>query len=258
VTGRVGLKPHPTLRRFYLADEERPKLVRDLFDGGARHYDWICRAMSLGSGQMYRRMALERAGLRPGMRVLDVATGTGLVAIEAVRVLGRSQGVVGLDVSSGMLEECRRALDIPLLRASGEALPIGDQCFDLLSMGYALRHVSDLEAAFREYSRVLKPGGRVLLLEITRPASWLGYRLARLYLKRLVPLVTLIGTRSRGAARLMEYYWDTIEGCVPPAAILEALRGAGFVDVERRSRGGLLSEYLARRPPAAAVEPAPS
>ena len=135
-------------------------------------------------------------------------------------------------------------------RARGETLPIGDQCFDLLSMGYALRHVADVDAAFLEYLRVLKPGGRILLLEITRPSSRPGYLLARFYLKYLVPLITLVGTRSREAARLMEYYWETIEQCVPPDAILGALRRAGFVEVERESTGGLLSEYVARRPPA--------
>jgi demethylmenaquinone methyltransferase/2-methoxy-6-polyprenyl-1,4-benzoquinol methylase len=198
--------------------------------------------MSLGSGALYRRQALERLGLRPGMAVLDVATGTGLVARAAAELTGGS-GVIGLDPSRGMLDEARRAASVPLVQARGEALPFPDARFDALSMGYALRHVSDVFAAFREYHRVLRPGGRVLILEISRPASRTGLWLARLYLKRLLPLVTRLGTGSASAQRLMDYYWDTIERCVAPEAILEALRRSGF-EATRRVQGGLLSEYV--------------
>lgn len=250
MTGSVGLKPHPSLPRYYGTDEQRPKVVRQMFDVSAPHYNLICRLMSVGSGRMYRRMALLEAGLKPGMRMLDVATGTGLVAEAAVRILGGAGGVVAIDYSPGMLKECRKAVDVPLVRAKAEELPLGDQSFDLLSMAYALRHMSDLEAVFREYLRVLKPGGRLLLLEFTRPSSQLGFLLARTYLKKVVPWITLLGTCSRDARRLMEYCWDTVDQCVPPAAILEALRGAGFHEVERRTSSGLLSEYVARCPPA--------
>jgi demethylmenaquinone methyltransferase/2-methoxy-6-polyprenyl-1,4-benzoquinol methylase len=123
-----------------------------------------------GSGALYRRQALQRLGVRPGMSFLDVATGTGLVAREAASLAGGS-GVIGLDPSRGMLEQARRTVTAPLVQARGEALPFGDARFDALSMGYALRHVSDLHAAFREYHRVLRPRGRVLILEISRPAS---------------------------------------------------------------------------------------
>jgi demethylmenaquinone methyltransferase/2-methoxy-6-polyprenyl-1,4-benzoquinol methylase len=216
--------------------------VDSLFDNAAPHYEWICRVMSLGSGALYRRQALQRLGIRPGMAVLDVATGTGLVAREAVALTGGS-GVVGLDPSRGMLDEARRTVAAPLVQARGEALPFADARFDVLSMGYALRHVPDLFAAFREYHRVLRPGGRVLILEISRPASRLGLGLARLYLKRLVPFVTRVGTGSTDAQRLMDYYWDTIEHCVPPDAIVDAMRRSGF-EATRRVQGGLLSEYV--------------
>jgi demethylmenaquinone methyltransferase/2-methoxy-6-polyprenyl-1,4-benzoquinol methylase len=221
--------------------------VDGLFDAAAPHYDWICRVMSLGSGQLYRRQALLRAGLRPGQRVLDVATGTGLVARAALEVVGQTSSVVGVDPSAGMLEESRRGLPVSLIRGRGEALPVRDREFDLVSMGYALRHVPELAATFREYHRVLKPGGRVVLLEISRPRSAAALALARFYLKKVVPLVTRLGTGSRPAAHLMEYYWDTIEHCVPPEAILDALRAAGFADVERRVTGAILSEYAGRK-----------
>jgi demethylmenaquinone methyltransferase/2-methoxy-6-polyprenyl-1,4-benzoquinol methylase len=242
----MSLAPHPTIEGHYQEPEKRQEYVDGLFDSAAPHYEWICSVMSLGSGALYRRQALQRLGLRPGMRLLDVATGTGLVAREASALAGGS-GVIGLDPSRGMLEEARRAAPLPLVQARGEALPFPSGQFDALSMGYALRHVADLHAAFREYHRVLKPGGRVLLLEISRPSSALGLWLARLYMKRIVPLVTRVGTGSASAERLMDYYWDTIERCVPPETILDALRRSGF-EATRRVQGGMLSEYVGTKP----------
>jgi len=238
----MSLAPHPTIEGHYREPEKRQEYVDGLFDSAAPHYEWICSVMSLGSGALYRRQALQRLGLRPGMKLLDVATGTGLVAREATSLAGGS-GVIGLDPSRGMLEQARRTVTAPLVQARGEALPFADARFDALSMGYALRHVSDLHAAFREYHRVLRPRGRVLILEISRPASRLGLGLARLYLKRFVPFITRVGTGSADAQRLMDYYWDTIEHCVPPEAILDAMRRAGF-EATRRVQGGLLSEYV--------------
>ena len=78
------VRPHPTLDRYYRSEDERPAMVRDLFDAGAPSYEWICRVMSFGTGEWYRARALRDAGLREGSRVLDVATGTGLVARAAM------------------------------------------------------------------------------------------------------------------------------------------------------------------------------
>jgi demethylmenaquinone methyltransferase/2-methoxy-6-polyprenyl-1,4-benzoquinol methylase len=238
--------PHPTLTDYYRSPEERQAVVNGLFDASARYYDWICRAMSAGTGSHYRRQVLARAGLRPGMRLLDVATGTGLVAREAARLLGGAHGVFGLDPSAGMLVECRKAVAARLVQGVGESLPYRDRQFDMLTMGYALRHVGDLERAFAEYSRVLKPGGRVVILEIVRPRSRAGLLALRFLLKDVLPFVTRLGTRSAEAERLMRYYWDTIDRCVPPNTVLDCLRRAGFDAVERHSLA-MLSEYLGTR-----------
>ena len=163
--------PHPVLDKYYSSDADRQSFVGALFDGAARHYNRIGTMLDLGSGPWYRRRVLRRAGLRPGMRLLDVATGTGLVARGAVRILGDPGRVIGIDPSRGMLREARKALASPLVQGRAEALPFRDDLFDMLSMGFALRHVPDLDAAFREYRRVLKPGGRLLLLEVSRPRS---------------------------------------------------------------------------------------
>ena len=116
-------------------------------------------------------------------------------------------------------------------------------------MGYALRHVPDLDQTFEEYRRVLKPGGRLLLLEITRPASTLGLALARVYFGTIVPLVTRIGTGSANAAELMRFYWETIAQCVPPETVLTSLERAGLVAPDRAVMHGIFSEYTAMREP---------
>ena len=116
-------------------------------------------------------------------------------------------------------------------------------------MGYALRHVADLDVAFRECRRVLKPGGRLLVLEIFRPTSPMGRSLLRVYLSKVLPPLMRLSTGSAQAALLMRYHWDTIAECVPPETIVHVLRTSGFVDVEHRVRGGSLSEYIGVTPP---------
>lgn len=240
------LRPHPTLGRYYKSDQDRPEFVSDMFDEGAPAYEWVCRVMSLGTGGQYRKRALRDAGLQPGMRVLDVATGTGLVLRPADDLTGGTRLAIGLDPSYGMLRECRKRSAAQLVQGRGESLPFRDGYFDMVSMGYGLRHVADLHALFREYRRVIKPGGRVLLLEITQPMTAMGRRLNRAFLGTLIPGLARI--KGPAAAQMMDYFWDTVENCVPPAAILSALRAAGFPNASRAVTGGILSEYLAVRP----------
>lgn len=240
--------PHPVLPEYYRDETDRRPFVTSLFDGSATYYDRVCQLISLGSGQWYRRWALGRAGLRPGMRLLDVATGTGLVARAAARILGGPRAVVGLDPSAGMLREARKRLGARFAQGRVEELPFGSARFDFITIGYALRHAADLEVACRECFRVLVPGGRLLILEITRSRSRLVRWLLRWYFTRVLPLIAARGARGAGPGVLMRYYCDTIEHCVPPDTILDVLRRSGFVAVERRVLGGCLSEYLATKP----------
>ena len=241
----MSLPPHPPLEQYANTPAARQRYVNALFDTGAPFYDRIESLMSFGTGGAYRRDALRRHGLVPGHQLLDVATGTGLVARAAADILGSVGRIVGLDPSRGMLKESQRNGNTCLVQGVGEALPFADATFDFLTMGYAMRHVPDLEVAFREYRRVLRRGGRVLILEISRPESTIGHRLAQIYFRRLVPLATRIGTGSAGAQDMMKYYWDTIDQCVPPAAIVGALAAAGFIDPRRAVSGGIFSEYVA-------------
>jgi demethylmenaquinone methyltransferase/2-methoxy-6-polyprenyl-1,4-benzoquinol methylase len=244
---RGGLPPHPTLTDYYRRDEDRPEFVRHLFDEAAPSYDRVERLIGFGAGGWYRRQALSRSGLVPGMRVLDVAVGTGLVAREALGVLGGDGLLVGLDPSAGMLRQACRHIALSGVLGVGEGIPVRDGSFDFLSMGYALRHLSDLHVTFREFHRVLRPGGAVCLLELTRPTGRVACTVLRSYLHVVVPFLTRIVSRSRETALLMRYYWDTVEQCVPPGDILSALEAAGFVNVRRTLVIGLFSEYTGIR-----------
>lgn len=238
--------PIPALRQYFSDEHARRAFLDRLFDGTARDYDFVERLLALGSGSWYRRQALQRAGLAAGMRVLDIATGTGLVAREAIATVGPLGQVLGLDPSAGMLHEASH-LALPLVRGLGEKLPFPDATFDFVSMGFALRHVADLDALFCEMRRVLKPAGVACVLEITYPRRRIAAVPMKLFMTQVVPMAAW-GARRRAAARsLMRFYWDTIEACVAPAEVLASLGRAGFAAPRRWVVLGMFSEYVARK-----------
>jgi demethylmenaquinone methyltransferase / 2-methoxy-6-polyprenyl-1,4-benzoquinol methylase len=182
------------------------------------------------------------------MHVLDVAIGTGLVAREEVAITGDPKLVLGLDPSVGMITEARRTLTVPTVLACAEEIPLSDNTFDFLSMGYALRHLTDLSIVFREFHRVIKPGGTVCVLEITRPSRGIRLALMKAYMRFIVPALTRFATHRADTQLLWQYYWDTIEFCVPAETVMATLREAGFVDVKHHKELGMFSEYTAHKP----------
>ncbi len=243
--------PHPPLTDYYADEAARHRWLRTIFNASAVDYDRIEGLMAFGTGPWYRRQALRRAGLTAGMHVLDVGTGTGLTAIQAARLSGGGANVTGVDPSVGMLANARLPEGMRVIEGRAEALPVADRTCDFVSMGYALRHVADLRAMFGEFFRALRPGGRVCVLEITRPSGALATRWLRIYLRYLVPVVASWVGRSRDTPEVMRYLWDSIEACVPPQKVMEQMRAAGFTDVARHVVLGIFSEYVGVKP----VEP---
>ena len=127
---------------------------------------------------------------------------------------------------------------VELIRGRAEALPRPTASSDFLSMGYALRHIDDVGAAFAEFFRVLRPGGRAAVLEISKPAGRVGTALLKTYMRAVVPAIARVVARRRDTAELWRYYWDTIEACIAPEQVLAALRAAGFetCNAPRRAR----------------------
>jgi demethylmenaquinone methyltransferase/2-methoxy-6-polyprenyl-1,4-benzoquinol methylase len=241
------LSPHRPLSEFYAAPAARQGFINDLFDEAAPDYDWVSSMMSFGRDQIYRREAMERAGLTKTMQLLDVATGTGLMIKAALELGVNPANVIGVDPSKGMLAENRKRNPVTLLEGKGEAIPCADASFDFACMGYALRHVEDLGKLFAEFRRVLRPGGKILILEITRPTNRVALPLIRFYMQQLMPRIGWLRRRNKSTVKLMQYYWATIAECVPPAVILAALEAGGFKNVKRTVSNGVLSEYVAER-----------
>jgi demethylmenaquinone methyltransferase / 2-methoxy-6-polyprenyl-1,4-benzoquinol methylase len=242
---KVVGSPIPAMPAYFSNDEEKRKFLTGIFDRTAPDYDRMERLLGLGSGSWYRREALRRAGLGSGMSLVDVAVGTGLVAREAARIIGDPALIVGVDPSPGMLESAKVPAGVRLMRGKAEEIPLPDRSFDFLSMGYALRHISDLSAAFREFHRVLKPGGRVCILEITSPKGRFAKFMLKVYMRGIVPTLGRIFARSNATAELWRYYWDTIEACVPAEDVIATLRSSGFDDVRAVVSYGIFSEYQA-------------
>ncbi len=237
-------QPHPPLSPHYESLDEKQRFLRDVFDKSAPFYEGIAGWGFFGTGGWYRRRALQNAGLKPGMKVLDVATGTGPTARAIATVTKAPADLVCVEPSRGMLLESRKLLpEATYLQAGADDLPLADETFDFLTMGFALRHVNSLDGTFHEYHRVLKRGGKVLVLDVTKPENAFGIALWKFYFRDVMPRVTRLFTRSQDASYLMSYYWETMEKMIPPGEVIASMEGAGFQNVTRNLVLGCFSEY---------------
>lgn len=209
--------------------------VQRMFDRIAPVYDAMNRVMTAGLDQRWRR-ATVRATVREGDRVLDACCGTGDLAIAA-RKAGAGE-VVGIDFSAPMLERARRkAPELEWQQADVLKLPFEDASFDVAVVGFGVRNVEDLEAALRELRRVLRPGGRLGILEITTPRGPLKL-FYKLWFDRVVPL---LGRVLPGGAAYT-YLPASVRRFPAPEALAELLASCGFREVAfRRFAGGIVA-----------------
>lgn len=243
-----ALKSDPRLDQYFAGEAQRRAVTKAMFDQAAPGYDNAESLTSLGRGAPYRHEVLQRNGLKAGMALLDVAAGTGLVTIAGHALVGPTGRVWALDPSPGMLAELRKKVDVQTIEGYAESIALPDAQVDFVSMGYALRHVGDLDLAFAEYLRVLRPGGVVCIMEISRPQNALLRGLLRCHIAFVVPLLARLMRRRADVHRLWQYYGDTIEAAIEPEHILDALRRAGFTDVACSVTLGVLRDYCARKP----------
>ncbi|GMR20135.1 MAG: bifunctional demethylmenaquinone methyltransferase/2-methoxy-6-polyprenyl-1,4-benzoquinol methylase UbiE [Gammaproteobacteria bacterium] len=239
------MRPHPVLKEYYSDESAREARIKRLFNDTARHYDWINKVMSFGRGEIYRKEALQRAGLESGQSVLDIGCGTGVLARNEIDIVGPSGFVIGIDPSVGMLKQAVNRGVNHVALGRGESLPLCSESVDFISMGYALRHVADLKNTFTEYFRVLKPGGTLLLLEMVLPKSRLMYVLFKIYLRYLIPLIVRLRSGDKETQLMMSYFWDTMAECVPHQSIIDGLERSGFTQVKRNVIHGIFGEFIA-------------
>ncbi|MBI3323504.1 MAG: ubiquinone/menaquinone biosynthesis methyltransferase [Candidatus Omnitrophica bacterium] len=228
--------------------------VHRLFDLITPRYDLFNRIASLGLDRMWRRRTVRALGLKPEMRVLDLACGTGDLAARAARALVPLGAVVGCDLSLPMLAAGARKLarhppsrwHVKLAQGRAEQLPFAAGSFHAATMGFALRNVSDLNAVLRELHRVLRPGGRIALLEFGRPRNPLLRAGHILWLSLAIPAIGLLTT---GRLWPFLYLRRSILGFLAPEEVCRRLRTAGFADAEATPlSGGVVALYQASRP----------
>ena len=147
-----------------------------------------------------------------------------------------------------MLIEVGNKLNIPLIQGDANVLPFADNSFHFLTMGYALRHVDDLKGTFKEYFRVLKPGGILLILELMKPTNKMIYRIVQLYFRLMVALISIPGIGGKNEGRLIKYYWDTIDTFVGSSTIIKTLYDIGFEEVNSHQIFNFFTEYTAVKP----------
>jgi demethylmenaquinone methyltransferase/2-methoxy-6-polyprenyl-1,4-benzoquinol methylase len=211
-----------------------------MFDRIAPVYDAMNRAMTAGLDRSWRRLAVREV-VWPGDRVLDACCGTGDFAIEAER---RGARVVGLDFSEPMLERARRKSGtIEWVQGDALALPFGDGEFDAATVGFGVRNLEDLERGLGELLRILRPGGHVAVLEITRPRGLLR-PFFRVWLDVLVPLAGKI----LPGGRAYTYLPASVRRFPAPEDLSALLEGAGFRNVSfRLLGGGVVALHIAER-----------
>lgn len=217
-----------------------PDAVRAMFDRISPVYDPMNRVMTLGLDGRWRRLTAE-AVVRPGDAVLDACCGTGDLALADERA---GATVTGLDFSELMLDRARlKSTTVSWVRADVLAVPFEDAIFDVVTVGFGIRNVEDLEAALRECGRVVRPGGRLACLEITRPRGLVA-PFYRLWFDGLVPL---LGKRLPGGAAY-SYLPASVRRFPGPEALGEAMERAGWEDVRwRLLAGGIVALHVARR-----------
>jgi demethylmenaquinone methyltransferase / 2-methoxy-6-polyprenyl-1,4-benzoquinol methylase len=217
-----------------------PDQVRSMFDRIAPVYDVMNRAMTMGLDRKWRRLTAE-AVVRPGDRVLDACCGTGDLALADARAGGR---VTGVDFSQQMLARAeRKAPEFQWVQADAAALPFDDASFEVVTVGFGIRNLADLEAGLAELARVLVPGGRLGCLEITRPRGVLR-PFFRLWFDGLVPVA---GKFLRGGAAY-SYLPASVRRFPGPDDLADAMRRAGFADVGwRLLGGGIVALHVGRR-----------
>ena len=225
-----------------VAASEKSARVRGVFNSVAGNYDLMNDLMSVGMHRLWKRFALSQTGLRPGQRALDVASGTGDLGAGVARQVGSSGLAVLTDINWEMLSRGRdRLLDVGIagnvafVIANAECLPFPDRTFDCVTIGFGLRNVTDKTAALASMRRVLRPGGRLLVLEFSKPQI---EGLKPLYDAYSFKLLPALGRIVAGDAASYRYLAESIRMHPDQPTLAAMMRDAGFEDCRWHNLAG--------------------
>ena len=229
--------------------EEFATQVRGMFDRIAGVYDLMNSAMTAGLHHQWRERAVDRAEVGPGSDALDVCCGTGDLALELRRRIGPDGRVVGCDFSEPMLEIARRksgeeGLPVEFGWADALDLPYGDASFDAVTIGFGARNLADLEKGLSEMARVLRPGGRLVILEITRPQREPLSSFYSLWFDRLVPVIGSLA----GDPDAYSYLPNSVRTFPDPQRLAAMMDSAGFTEIRwLLLAGGIIAIHSATK-----------
>ena len=235
-----------------VATEEKADLVRGVFDSVASRYDIMNDLMSGGLHRLWKRYTIDQAAVRPGDVILDLAGGTGDLARAFAKKVGPEGHVVLADINAAMLEQGRRRLvdagvagNVSISQFDSQNLAFDDRTFDCITMAFGLRNVTDKDAALREMFRVLKPGGRALILEFSEVQAEPLKKLYDAWSFGVLPVLGKYVARDENSYR---YLAESIRKHPPQEELAAMMREAGFSDVSYRNlTGGIVAVHSGTR-----------
>ena len=224
--------------------DKRPADVAQMFNAVADRYDRMNALMTFGQEHRWRRAVADALALRPGMRVLDLAAGTGASSLPFARA---GAVPVSCDFSPGMLAVGRREHpDLTFVAGDALRLPFADACFDATTISFGLRNVADVGQALAELARVTRPGGRLVILETSQPPARLLRAMNRLYTARVMPLIARLFSSDPSS---YAYLAESAGQWLDQQALADAMRAAGWTGVGWRDVAfGAVAVHTAHRP----------
>jgi demethylmenaquinone methyltransferase/2-methoxy-6-polyprenyl-1,4-benzoquinol methylase len=235
-----------------VAEADKADRVRDVFDSVAARYDIMNDVMSLGIHRLWKWFTINLAGVKEGALVLDVAAGSGDLSRKFAERVGPRGRVIVTDINGTMLEEGRRRLtdaglvgNLDFVQADAERLPFPDNYFDRICIGFGLRNVTHKEAALESMCACLKPGGRLLVLEFSKPVSPL---LKTLYDTWSFNVIPRLGEAITGARESYEYLVESIRVHPGQEELKQMMRSAGFDEVHYNNlSGGIVAVHIGHK-----------
>ncbi|MFC1664456.1 bifunctional demethylmenaquinone methyltransferase/2-methoxy-6-polyprenyl-1,4-benzoquinol methylase UbiE [Pseudomonadota bacterium] len=232
--------------------DKKAQLVGEVFSSVAESYDLMNDLMSMGVHRLWKKFAIGQSGLRPGQRILDIAGGSGDLAAGLAKQVGNQGEVVLADINAAMLQQGRKRMvdrghvgNVSFVQADAEALAFSENYFDCISISFGLRNVTHIDRALSSMFQVLRPGGRLIILEFSRPTSKLFGRLYDLYSFEVIPRLGDIVANDKAS---YQYLVESIRKHPPQEELKTMMQNAGFEKVDYHNlTGGIVALHIGHK-----------